>query len=144
MIGSGVSVQFATLPAALDGRLSRLGQGSGGFTHVLIYLLRKDCRQTRRLVERCQAAMSPGGICQVFIHHLHGEAEQGNFSHELVGYVEKILPSLRWTVECSFVGGSLKRTNYRVIAACTNTMHAPVAGLCFGSSLSLRSWRRLL
>ena len=115
LVGSGVSVQFATLPAALDGRLFGLGRGSAGFTHVLIYLLRKDCRRARRLVERCQAAMSPGGVCQVFIHHLQGEVELANFSNELVGYAEKILPSPRWAAECTFVGGALKRTNYRLL-----------------------------
>jgi len=113
LIGSEGSVQFANLQTVLDSGLSMLGQGSEGFTHALVYLLRKDCRHTRRLIEQCEAAMTPGGIFQVFIHHLRGAAEEHSFSHELVAYVEEILPSPCWTAECSFVGGSLKRGNQR-------------------------------
>lgn len=113
LIGSEGSVQFANLQTVLDGRLSIPGQGSEGFTHALVYLLRKDCRHTRRLIEQCEAAMAPGGIFQVFIHHLRGEAEEHSFSHELVAYMEEILPSPWRTAECSFVGSTLKRDNQR-------------------------------
>lgn len=115
LIGSGVSVQFANLQAVLDGRVSLPGQGPEGFTHALVYLLRKDCRSARRLLEQCESAISPGGTCQVFIHHLHGEGEQGNFSYELLEYLEEILPTAWQTAECSFVGGSFKRSNQRFI-----------------------------
>jgi len=114
LIGSAVSVQFANLQTVLDGRLSMRGQGSEGFTHALVYLSRKDCKHTRRLIEQCEAAMSPGGIWQVFIHHPPGE-QRGSFLNELVAHVEEILPSPWWTAECSFVGGSFKRANHRLI-----------------------------
>ncbi len=115
VIGSGVSVQFANLQTVLDGGLSMLGQGSKGFTHSLVYIFGEDCRHTRRLIEQCEPVMSPGGICQVFIHDPSGEAEQGSLSNGLVAHVEEILPSHFLTAECSFVGGLLKRSNYRLI-----------------------------
>ncbi len=110
LIGSAVPVQFANLQTVLDGRLSMLEQGSEGFTHALVYLPRKDYTHTRRLIEQCEAAMSRGGICQVFIHDMHGDLEQGS---ELAARVEEILPS-SWTAECSLVGGTLKRSINRL------------------------------
>ena len=120
LIGSEVSVHFANIQTVLDGELPMPGQGSKGFTHALAYLSLKDCKHTQRLTDQCEAAMSPGGVWQVFIHHLYGEAEQTSFSDELVAYVEEILPSHRWTAECSFVGGWLKRANYRFISRLYN------------------------
>ncbi len=115
VMGSGVSVQFANLQTVLDGGLSMLGRGLKGFTHALVYLLGEDCRHTRRLIEQCEPVMSPGGICQVFIHDPSGEAEQGSLSNGLVAHVEEILPSRFLPAECSFVGGLLKRSIYRLI-----------------------------
>jgi len=115
LFSPGASVQFAKVNAALDNGFSGLGYCAEGFTHVLVYLLRKDCNYARRIVAQCDAAMAPGGVCYVFVHHLYGEAEQGDFSNELVAYADDILPVGPWRVECSFVGGLFKRFSQRLI-----------------------------
>lgn len=113
LIGTAASVQFAKIQTVLDGGLSMRGQVSQGFTHTLLYLVGTDSKHTPRLIEQCEEAMRPGGICQVFIHHPPRVTEQG-FLNELV---EEILPSPRWTAECSFVGGTLKRDNQKFLSS---------------------------
>jgi len=106
-------VQFTTLQEALDGDLPSPEHGFSGYSHVLIYLLRKDCRSVQKLIERCRPAMDPNGTCQVFIHNLHGEVTT-NLSYELMYYIEDIIGSAPREVACWFVGGSLKQFNHRL------------------------------
>jgi hypothetical protein len=109
-------VHFISVHDMLNGRLSDFAQDARGYTHVLIYLLRKDCRKAQLLVKRCRQAMISGGVCEVFIHHLSGESEGSNFSHELTWYIDDILGRPSLAAECSFVGGRLKRFNSRWVS----------------------------
>lgn len=110
------SVEFANLQMVLDGKLRTPGQGWAGFTHVLIYLPRKDWRHAPRLVERCEVALGAGGVCVLFVHR-YGESEEGRFSDNILVHVEEMLPSQRWSAECSFVGGSLKQLSQILLKA---------------------------
>lgn len=79
------------------------------YTHVIIYLYRKDCKLARRLVEKCRPLIRSGGLCYVFIHHLYGEHEVGNFSAELIQYFDDIISWPMRKVNFSFAGGLPKR-----------------------------------
>jgi hypothetical protein len=118
LVGAGVPVEFATLREVLGGSLGALRHRPGGFTHALIYLPRKDWRHARQLIERCETLLSPGGVYQLFLHNGRSDADQGIASSEedLVAHVEELLPSPRWTAECSFVGGLIKRLNQEILA----------------------------
>ena len=114
LFGAAAQVRFTTVQGVLKDGPPPPKSGSEGYTHALIYLLRKDCRSVQELVRRCQLAMGPAGSHHVFIHHWRGETESSNFSHELVNYVEDIIGSPPRGAVCSFVGGSLKRFNARL------------------------------
>jgi hypothetical protein len=114
--GADVRVRFATVQDTLNGGPPSPKGRSSGYTGVLIYLLRKDCRSAQELINRCRPAMDSRGTCQVFIQHALGETESGNFSHELVRHVEDILGRPEGEAACLFVGGSLKRLNSRIFS----------------------------
>lgn len=114
LVGPDTPVQFATPREVLRGRLCLPRGKSGGYTHILIYLLRKDCRLTRRLVEQCRSVMDPGSHCHVFIHHLDREMGGSDLSFELVHNLEDIIGPLPSTATCLFVGGRLKRFNHEL------------------------------
>lgn len=105
----GTLLDFEDTDAILDGNV----RGTSMYSQVFVYLLRKDCRQAQRIVEQCRRFMSPGAVCQVFIHHLHGENEGQDFSRELLWYVNDIVGSPPVENDCVFVGGKLKRFTAR-------------------------------
>lgn len=106
---TAASVQFIGMQDVLKNGLPRSLGSPDGYTHTLIYLLRKDCRNAQELVKRCGPVLSKDGVCTVFIHHLMGETEHSNFSHELVRYVEDIIGETSLGATCWYVGGPLKR-----------------------------------
>lgn len=105
----GTLLDFEDTEAILDGNV----RSTAMYSQVFVYLLRKDCRQARRIVEQCRQFMSSGAVCQVFIHHLHGEQEAQDFSRELLSYVNDIVGSPPIENDCLFVGGKLKRFTTR-------------------------------
>jgi|GEM_PF-1277887 hypothetical protein len=107
------SVGFTTLRRTLSDGPPRLKQGA--YTHALFYLYRKDCRNVQKLIKRCLPAMSPGATYQVFIHNRLGEMEKSNFSAELVHYVEDIVGAAPQGNSCTFVGGTIKRFNAKLL-----------------------------
>ncbi len=117
LIDARVPARFVHPVEFLRETLGPTQERAAPYTHAFIYLLRKDCRLTRRLVERCGTLMAPGGECLVFIHHLRGELEDSNFSFELLQYLDDLLPQPLSAMEFSFVGGRLKRFNRRLLAA---------------------------
>jgi len=84
---------------------------SGKYTHLVIYLFRKDCKLTRALLDKCRPMMAPGCECSVFLHHIYGEHEIGNFSVELVRYFDDIIMWPSHSANFHFAGGRLKRFN---------------------------------
>lgn len=114
LVNARESARFVHPIDVLWGALSRSPGHRGHYTHAFIYLLRKDCRLTRRLIERCRSLMKPDGECQVFIHHLRGEMEGSNFSLELLHYLDDLVPWPLNATKFSFVGGTLKRFNHRL------------------------------
>jgi len=129
---------------------------AGPFDHCLCYVLRKDVRRTRRLIEAILPRMTPGAEVLVFIHHLDGEAENTNFSYEIVDYVSDILPAhIETLVDVSVTGGRIKRLLRRLErrALGTGARHrwllplalpawALLQGLTLANNLRLRAVRR--
>ena len=118
LVSADTPVQFATLREVLRGSL-RLPRGqSGGYDHILIYLLRKDCKLTRRLIEQCRSVMVPGSDCHVFIHNLRSESamDRGSFPYELVRYFGDIIGPHASIATCVFIGSSLKHFNHKLFA----------------------------
>lgn len=109
LVGINTSVQFVTPQEVLKNGPPTPRHGSGGYTHALLHLLRKDCRSAQEIIKQCQPAMAPRSTCTVFIHHWLGETENSNFSRELVHYVEDILGESSPKAACTYVGGRLKR-----------------------------------
>ncbi len=110
LVGPNTAVQFATPLETLKNGPPSPRQNSDSYTHVLIYLLRKDCRSAQELVAQCRSKMPPSGTCVLFVHHLYGETENSNFSWELIQYIEEIIGETSPNASCTYVGGSLKRT----------------------------------
>jgi len=110
-LGLEGTVQFATPVEILRKGIEKSDRNTGPFTHVLVYLKRKDCRLTRQLFERCQPLMVPGGQCQIFIHHPRGESESGDFSAELLQYMDEIVAWRPDAATFIYMGGKLKRLN---------------------------------
>jgi hypothetical protein len=115
LVPRDLSAQFTTPEALLTGKSPALRQAeTERFSHVLIYLQRKDCRNTERLIEECEATLiRPGGACTVFIHD--NASNSNNFRQELLDHVEEVLGWPLRPALCSFVGGPLKRTGQRLL-----------------------------
>jgi hypothetical protein len=103
--------QFAEPADVLAGKSNALPGAQGKFTHVMIYLFRKDCRLTRALLDKCRPAMAAGCVCHVFIHDHYSDFEVGDFSAELVRYFDDIILWPLQAARFSFAGGLLKRFN---------------------------------
>lgn len=115
IVGADARVRFTSIQEVLKEGPPPARNGSDGYTHALIYLLRKDCRNVQRLVKKCRASMRPGATYDVVIHHWLGEIESGNFSSEIVSYLEEIVGWRPRGADCWFVGGSLKRFNAKLL-----------------------------
>lgn len=85
------------------------------FAGAVVYLLRKDVRKVRALVERLRPLLARGAAVSVFVHHLGGEAEAGNFSSELALYTGDVIGGYPGTPKCTFVGGEPKRYLHRIL-----------------------------
>jgi hypothetical protein len=106
-------VDFATLTEILSAAPDSIERGTRGYTRVLIYLLRKNCRHAQEVVERCQA-MAPEAVCNLVVHDLYSEACHGTFAEELPMQFQAIFGWPPRIAALSIVGGRLKRLNHRV------------------------------
>lgn len=107
----GGAARFATPDEVLRDGLTESDQDTRSFTHVLVYLKRKECRLTRQLFAKCRPIMAPRSECQIFIHHLRGETEPGDFSSEVLQYMEEIVAWPPNAATFDYMGGNLKRLN---------------------------------
>ena len=113
LIPRRLSVRFITPEALLRAKTSATRPAeTERFTHVLMYLHRKDCHKTELLVEQCETMIGPGGGCTVF---MHDDAYTGRFEEELLDHVEGVLGWPLRPALCSFVGGRLKRAGQQVL-----------------------------
>jgi hypothetical protein len=115
LVSGRASTRFANLRTVLNGALSTSSSNGQRYSHALIYLLRRDCRQAKQLAEECNAVLERPGVCHVFIHHLGSEGEPGSFSGELMYYINDIVGWRLGDTACTFVGGFLKHSLHRVI-----------------------------
>lgn len=66
---------------------------------------------TDAVMAKARPLLAPGGEISVFVEHRNADADPSNFSYELAGYIEHILPGdwMRYDVRARFVGGRAKR-----------------------------------
>lgn len=114
LVRTGAPVRFASLREALSGKLLSHRYAGPGYTHVLVYLQRTNCRHTQRVVERCQA-LAPLAECQVFLHDPPGESRGGSFAHELTTQFNRIFGWPPRIASLSIVGGRYRRFNKRFL-----------------------------
>jgi hypothetical protein len=111
LVRRGSNVRFATLREALSGRLAaNHGRTGAAYTHVLIYLLRSNCRHTQSVVECCQT-LAPYADCHVFIHNAPGDSRGGSFAHDMTTQFKSIFGWPPRIAALSIVGGSFRRFN---------------------------------
>jgi len=78
---------------------------------IFLQIRRANVRQTRRIIESAQPYLKPGGTIGIFIWRENSELDPSNFSVELAGYADEILPGswLGHELRSKFAGGHLKR-----------------------------------
>lgn len=78
---------------------------------IFVQIRRANVRHARHIVESAQRYLKSNGTIAIFIWHENGELDPSNFSYELAGYTEDILPGswLGYEINTKFAGGRLKR-----------------------------------
>lgn len=109
-----VEARCMTLDEVL-GNEPEQGEAAEVCSGAVIYLLRKDVRKVRALVERLRPRLARGAAISVCVHHLGGENESGNFSDELALYTDDVIGGYPGTPKCTFVGGDPKRYLHRIL-----------------------------
>jgi len=115
VVDNSTIVRFATPTEVLMADWPPPERPSGGYTHALICVSHEDFRHVQKLIARCEAATSPEGICQVFVHHLHDDAADSYLSRELIRHVNDIVGCPPRAAAYLFVGGWLKGISGRLI-----------------------------
>jgi len=114
LIGSRVDAQCMTIEQLLSLNPDA-ATGAGMYSAALVYVLRKDVRKVRALVDKLRPLLAGGASISVFVHHLGGELEPGSFSDELARYTDDVIGGYPGTPKCTFVGGRPKRYLHRVL-----------------------------
>jgi hypothetical protein len=94
------------------------GEGGGAmstqgtlYDHIFIYMPRANMRNTRAAVEAARTRAKPTGTVSVFVEHVNGERDGGDFSKEFVHYVDDLYPA-DWVgkrITVRYAGGRVKR-----------------------------------
>jgi hypothetical protein len=114
LLGTRVEARCLSLVELLSDKMpGPCAEGPG--SAAVVYLLRKDVRKIRSIVERLRPMLARGAAISVFVHHLGGEAEAGNFSDELALYTADVIGGYPGTPKCTFVGGEPKRFLHRIL-----------------------------
>lgn len=91
-------------------RLLRADTDESAYDSAIVYMLRRNVRDTRRVIESLPQHLKADAPIVVFIEHANSSDDSSNFSVELAQYVHSILPStwMGYSVSGSFVGGRSK------------------------------------
>jgi hypothetical protein len=109
LIGERPNALYVGLDSILEQDLPAPEEDAARPNATLIYLGARDFEEAHVVVERCLAAMTPGGTCHVFVHDLGVEFASGNLSRLLLRHVEEVLGKPGTRATCTFIGGVLKR-----------------------------------
>ena len=107
VLAHSVTVEEALSPPSVELR------GKGPYGGAVVYVLRRDLRKVRNLVERLCPLLAEGAAITVFVHDL--EFEPGNFTDEIDSRADELTGGYASAPKCTFVGGRSRRYLRRLL-----------------------------